>query len=147
MHTLRDTHPTQTVSKHLKTDMKSLLILQIILLIASSCSLNCLDLKDGTFETTNADGSKTIVTRKGNKQTENYNKGERISEFDIKWLNDCEYILFSRKVTKGVDPWPELENDTLNIKILEVNDDHYQAEGDMITRDWPPLEQEVKILK
>ena len=62
----------------------------------------------------------TIITRTGNKQIENLNNGKRISEFEVKWKSECEYLLFNRRVIKGIDPWPEINGDTLRIKVVTI---------------------------
>ncbi|MDP2060623.1 MAG: hypothetical protein Q8J97_12855, partial [Flavobacteriaceae bacterium] len=72
--------------------------------------------------------------------------GERISEFDVKWTTDCEYLIYNRKVVKGVDAWPEMKNDTLKIKIIEIEEDFYVTESEMLSRGWK-MNQRVQILK
>lgn len=111
-----------------------------------SNDLDCADLKKGEFQTTNDDGSITVITRKGNKQTESFRNGERISEFDVTWTNDCEYLIYNRKVTKGNDPWPEMNSDTLRIKIIEIKDGYCLTESVMLSKGWK-MNQKIQIMK
>jgi len=126
--------------------MKILLILIIFFFTSQSDILNCSDLKNGKFQTENKDGSITIITRKGNKQIENFNDGERISEFDVKWTNECEYLIYNRKVLQGNDPWPEMNSDTLKIKIIEIQDAFYETESEMLSKGWK-MNQKIQVLK
>ena len=109
--------------------MKPLLILITFLLNLHSDKLDCSDLINGEYQTENEDGSITVITRTENKQTENFKNGERISECDITWTNDCEYLIYNRKVTIGNDPWTEMNSDTLKIKIIEIKDGFYFTES------------------
>jgi hypothetical protein len=115
-------------------------------LTTQSENVNCSDLKKGKFQTENKDGSITIITRKENKQIENFNNGERISEFEVKWTNECEYLIYNRKVLQGNDPWTEMNSDTLKIKIIEIQDGFYETESEMISKGWK-MSQRIKILK
>ena len=126
--------------------MKLLLILITFILSLPSNKLDCSDLKKGEFQTTNDDGSVTVIIRKGNKQTENFRNGERISEFDVTWINDCEYLIYNRKVTKGNDPWPEMNSDTLRIQIIEIKDGYYLTESEMLSKGWK-MNQKIQIMK
>ena len=126
--------------------MKSLTTIIILFLGLSSTKIDCSDLKDGTFQTTNQDGSITVINRNDNKQTENFKNGKRISEYDVLWTSDCEYLIFNRKVVKGIDPWPETNNDTLKIKITEIQNEYYLTESEMLSKGWK-MEQKIKILK
>jgi hypothetical protein len=126
--------------------MKIVLILIMFFLTFQSDSINCSDLKNGKFQTENKDGLLTTITRKENKQIENFNEGERISEFDVKWTNECEYLIYNRKVLEGNDPWPEMNSDTLKIKIIEIQDDFYETESEMLSKGWI-MNQKIQILK
>ena len=123
----------------------------LILLIVSIITLpyqlrECENIKNGKFSTENPDGSVTIITRTGNKQIENFNNGERISEFEVKWKSECEYLLFNRKVIKGIDPWLEINGDTLRIKVVEILSDSYLTESEMLSIG-RKMNQQIKILK
>ncbi len=91
----------------------------------------CKDFKKGTFELNSEDGSSHTITRKGNKQIENISRTGTISEFDIEWLDDCSYILFNRKVTKGTDLYPESNSDTLYNEVIEINGDFFKVKSRM----------------
>ncbi|AFL79607.1 hypothetical protein Aeqsu_0075 [Aequorivita sublithincola DSM 14238] len=127
--------------------MKTLLLIIIIFISSvSSDKTNCDFLRVGKFQTENEDGSLTIITRNENKQIENFRDGERISEFDIKWTDECEYLIYNRKVLQGIDPWPELNKDTLKIKITEIKNNFYLTESEMLSKGWR-MNQKVEILK
>ena len=126
--------------------MKSLTIIFILFFGLNSDKLDCSDLKNGKFQTINEDGSITVITRKDNKQIENFKNGERISEFDVQWTSDCEYLILNRKVVKGNDPWPQMNKDTLRILITEIQNEYYLTESEMLSKGWK-MQQKVKILK
>lgn len=126
--------------------MKIVTISLISLLTFSVTNIDCGDLADGKFRTKNANGSLTTITRKGNKQTEDYNNGERVSEFDVTWLSECEYIVFNRRVISGIDPWPEMNSDTLMISIIDIKEDYYLTESEMLSKGWK-MNQKVEILE
>jgi hypothetical protein len=126
--------------------MKILLIIITILFTISSDRTDCNDLRNGKFQTENEDGSITIITRKGNQQIENFMDGERISEFDLKWTNECKYLIYNRKVLQGNDPWPEINEDTLKVKITEIQNNFYSTESEMLSKGWK-MNQKIQILK
>ena len=126
--------------------MKTLLILIAFIITISSAKTDCNDLRNGNFQTVDEDGSKTIISRKGNKQIENFKDGEYISEFDVKWTNECEYLVYNRQVLQGNDLWPEINKDTLRIKITEIQDDFYLTESEMLSKGWK-MNQKIIILK
>lgn len=101
--------------------------MKYLILALLSCSFisdkpDCNSVKIGTFKLESIDGSEHIITRTENKQTENVANKGLISEFSLKWTSDCTYILFNRKVIKGVDEWSaEINADTLFNEIIEVS--------------------------
>ena len=126
--------------------MKVALILIMFFLTSQSDNVNCSDLKNGKFQTENKDGLVTAITRKENKQIENFNEGERISEFNVNWTNECEYLIYNRKVLVGNDPWPEMKKKKIKIKIIEIQDDFYKTESEMLSKGWK-MNQKIQILK
>ena len=103
----------------------------ILLLFPFLCQANdnsCKNVKEGTFKLESIDGSIHTITRTSNKQTENVGKTGLISEFDLKWISDCSYILYNRRVIKGINEWPaELNADTLYNEIVEINGDKHKV--------------------
>ncbi len=77
---------------------------------APSCSL----FKHGTF-TIQGDhpGEETRLVRHGNKQKETAPNGHK-AHYRVRWVDDCTYQLYDRKVTLGEDPRPGTATDTLN---------------------------------
>ncbi len=110
--------------------LSSFIIISLIF-ISFTLKKECKDFQEGTFELDSADGSSHIITRKDNKQIENSSKTGTISEFEIKWLDDCSYILFNRKITKGTDLYPESNSDTLINEVIEINGDFYKVKSTM----------------
>ena len=101
--------------------MKYILIIILPFLISNK-NLTCADFHSGTFELPSVDGSTHRIVRKDNKQTEFVGKTGLVSEFNIKWLNDCKYLLYNRRVIKGKDEAPEFNKDTLINEIISVTD-------------------------
>ena len=125
--------------------MKILVLLIVYILTLPLQIRECENIKNGKFSTENTDGSGTIITRTGNKQIENFNN-VRISEFEVKWTSECEYLLFNRRVIKGIDPWLGINGDTLRIKVVKILSDSYLTEGEMLSIG-RKMNQQIKILK
>ncbi|PCH98633.1 MAG: hypothetical protein COB85_01105 [Bacteroidetes bacterium] len=91
---------------------------------AKDFTTDCNTFKTGIFKLVDY-GVYTIV-RSDNKQRENDALTGLISEMDIKWLTDCTYILFNRKVIKGVDKAPPKMNlDTFYNEIIHIDGNRY----------------------
>ena len=122
--------------------------LLMTLLLAPSCKApqKCIEVKNGTFATSEGDNSSTIITRNGDKQIENSNNGAQISEFKVLWVDECTYLLFNRKVTKGVDLFPESNDDTLQVRITEVAEHYYLTQSQMLSTDLE-MQQRVEIIR
>ena len=98
--------------------MKTSIILSIYYLFF--LDLSCSDFKVGTFDLPSDDGSTHRIIRTEIKQTEFVGKNGLETEFDIKWLNECTYIIFNRRVLKGIDENPEFNRDTLVCEIKNI---------------------------
>jgi len=97
--------------------MSNFYIFTFLLLTLTSCNKNCKSVSEGTFRIESQVGNYTIVRSK-NKQTEKVESTGVVSEYKIKWTSDCSYILFDRKVIKGVDILHT--KDTLYCTIIAV---------------------------
>lgn len=106
----------------------SLLIILFASFFNTSDNLDCKDIKTGVFQLNSVDGSIHTITRTKTYQTENVGKTGLISKFDLKWVSDCAYILYNRKVIKGADKskW-QFENDTLYNEIVEVKGNQHKV--------------------
>lgn len=71
--------------------------------------LNCIDQKTGTFETSGIYEEKITVVRKKNFEVWSFKNSKRKVKYDIKWLDDCSYISYNRKVIKGKDDVSDLD--------------------------------------
>jgi len=112
--------------------MTKLIIILIFPFIANFATTECKSVKEGTFKLKSEDGSLHTIVRNKNKQTENVGKTGLVSEFDIKWISDCTYLLYNRKVLKGVDNMPAgLKIDTLYNEIIEVDGDKHKIVSSM----------------
>jgi hypothetical protein len=89
------------------------LILIILPAFFVNPDLACKDFKNGAFLLPQEDKSNHKIIRTSTKQIEIVETKKLQSEFDIKWLDECTYILFNRRVTKGTDEMPQFNKDTL----------------------------------
>lgn len=105
-----------------KLYMKSHFLLVILVFLISNCdSMDCENLKTGTFRLHGEDGTTHIIKRTETHQSETIEESGLVSEFDIEWSNECEYKLFKRRVTAGTDRYPDMIIDTLFCEILDIN--------------------------
>ncbi len=115
----------------MKTKITSFIALSLIFL-SFNLKNECKDFQKGTFELNSDDDNIYTIIRKGDKQIEKDGKTGTISEFEIKWLDDCNYILFNRKVTMGTDLYPASKVDTLYNEVIEINGDFFKVKSRMI---------------
>lgn len=102
----------------------------ITLLLMTSCyeqERNCGDFKNGKFESEiTIDGVKHTSTfeRNDSIQIETYNGV--IDTFNIRWINDCEYIM------KNSNPKNMAEKKSVSMKILTTKENTYVFEYNYI---------------
>jgi hypothetical protein len=80
---------------------------------------SCKNIREGTFKL--VDNSVYTIVRSAKTQMENDARTGKVSIMDIKWLADCSYILFNRRVVKGTDDMPPGMIDTLYNEIKNIN--------------------------
>ncbi|MEQ3662969.1 MAG: DNA topoisomerase IV [Flavobacterium sp.] len=103
-----------------------LYLLPIVFFLMISCyeqERNCSDFKNGKFESEiTIDGVKHTSTfeRNDSIQIEIYNGV--IDTFNIRWINDCEYIM------KNSNPKNMAEKKSVSMKILTTNENTYVFE-------------------
>lgn len=86
-----------------------------------SSSYECKDFHEGTFKLDDHKGSVSIITRHGDKQTEQSEKHGFLIEYKITWTDDCNYILSNRKVIKGTyNIPPQFVDKNLHCKINKI---------------------------
>ena len=112
--------------------MKKLLILPLLFSLVSCFEVehNCKDFKTGTFEfATKINGVEktTTFTRTENMQIETYEG--KTDTADIRWVNDCEYILTKRHPRKHDD------KKAIDMKILGTTKDSYTFEFGIVGSD------------
>jgi hypothetical protein len=81
---------------------------------------SCTLFKHGTF-TVPGDhaGQEVKVVRRGDKQKESTADGHK-SQYRVRWVDECTYLLFDRKVTSGEDLRPGSTTDTLTVHITDT---------------------------
>ncbi|MBB6464135.1 hypothetical protein [Flammeovirga kamogawensis] len=80
--------------------------------IKQSESLVCESIKDGKFETKNF-----FIERTGNHQTQTDKNNGNVSEYEVKWLSNCEYELTPISS----------EGDNMLVKIVDVTEKYYDC--------------------
>ncbi|MGG7034742.1 MAG: DNA topoisomerase IV [Flavobacterium sp.] len=112
--------------------MKKLLILPLFVLLIScfEAEHNCKDFKTGTFEFVskiNGVEKKSTFTRTETMQIETYEG--KTDTADIRWVNDCEYILQKRH-PKNME-----EKKAIDMKILGTTKNSYTFEFGIVGSD------------
>lgn len=112
--------------------MKKLLILPLLFSLVScfEAEHNCKDFKTGTFEFTskiNGVEKKSTFTRTETIQIESYE--EKTDTADIRWVNDCEYVLQKRH-PKNIE-----EKKAIDMKILATTKNSYTFEFGIVGSD------------
>ncbi len=125
--------------------MTNLIHLSLLFLSLSGFLSDCKDFRHGTFVLDDHVGNVYTIVRKGNIQTEEDNATGHMSEFKIKWVDECSYVLYDRKVIKGVDDLPaEFANKPLYCRIIKIQGNTFsvackmEGEEEIIT---PPIEK------
>lgn len=110
--------------------MKYLLIFTFLFLYNISKGQNCENLKTGTF-TTKVKDVECVIKR--TKKKEIFSSKYGTVKFKIKWISNCEYILYKRrpklKTIYGdlrVDDFNE-KTDTLYFEVMEDNDKEFKV--------------------
>jgi len=85
--------------------------------------MDCSSMKEGVYNLN--DNSTYEIVRAGDTQQEKDLKTGIVSEYDIKWLSSCEYILFNKKIIKG--------NHNINTKIDTIHNYIKQIDGNKFT--------------
>lgn len=88
----------------------------------------CDKFREGTFKLDDGENVYTII-RTQNRQLENA-QGRGTMEFKIRWMSDCSYILYDRKVVDG-EGMPDAGFDTLYCKITSIDGLSYRAKCKM----------------
>lgn len=108
----------------------------IIALIFSSCSsLECDKFKTGKFEYQSKYVGKILIDRDNHYQTETVVDSGMVARYRIKWLNNCGFIMFDRKLLKGKEVIndskivEEMNKDTIYNEIIEINGNEYKTKS------------------
>lgn len=76
----------------------------------------CKEIKEGKFLSILQDGTEVKIERKGKKQIEII--GEQKNEYEVEWLSDCKYKVYSLNEKKE-----RILNEVLTINIYEIDGD------------------------
>jgi hypothetical protein len=85
----------------------------------------CKSIHDGKFKMTTKDYGTTLISRSGSKQIEENKKLEFKAVFDVKWINDCTYVLFNKKQIDGRSSYDFQPTDSLYVEIIEIRKRSY----------------------
>ena len=98
----------------------------LLVLLLSSCydiERNCSDFRTGTFKFEAVSGTEVYTTRiERNDSIEIEYYKESIDTAEIRWINDCEYVL------RKLNPKNMAEEKAIHIKILTTDGDTYKFE-------------------
>ena len=108
------------------TRLVTLLGACLTLAVAQAQSPSCLHFHYGTFLLP-ADhaGEEMKVVRRGNTQKEIGKNGHR-SQYRVRWVDECTYELYDRRVTRGEDTFQGSPTDKLTVQILETWENGYR---------------------
>jgi hypothetical protein len=101
-----------------------------LLLIFSACfsaysQKNYTQFRNGKFRVTDPKSQKVcIITRDGDTQTEKMEESDEVYDFDIKWLDDCTYIVTPTPATIARNK-DVLKAGTMTVKITKAKDSTY----------------------
>ena len=109
--------------------MKSIYLLLFLVCMSCTTTLerNCTDFKTGSFEYTyDIDGKKHTSTFTRTENLEIDYNGKNIDSIDVRWINDCEYVL------KTINPKTLAQKKAIHIKILSTKGNTYTFESKII---------------
>ncbi len=88
------------------------------------------------------EGQYTRLQRKGGYQTETTSIDDSESRYSVKWIDDCTYLLFDKKMISGTKRVPSKPTDTLKVEIFNVTDEFYEA---YVSSNFADMKLEAKI--
>ncbi|MES2543541.1 MAG: hypothetical protein V4548_01555 [Bacteroidota bacterium] len=102
-------------------------IFSLIFMFSVNTNINCDKFKTGKFEIESKYGGKILIKRTHKFQTETVTRNGNVVRYKIKWSDECNFILFDRKLLKGIEEISdinfrkELDKDTIYNEIIEIN--------------------------
>ena len=121
--------PALLIARALATIMKKILTALIVLSGLTSCGqdLNCTDFKNGTFMTPGDSifPYQGTILRKDGKQIEWSTESTDTTYINIKYLDDCNYVLTYDSELNVLDELDKLINDSggMQVEVLEIKGD------------------------
>jgi hypothetical protein len=105
-----------------------LLLLASAALPAAAQQPACQTVHAGTFQMTGIDGVTTRITRQGNRQTELMSNSTQPTDYTVKWLDACTYVLIPGASVFA--KYPEMPpNARLTVRIVSVRKKSYSIEA------------------
>jgi hypothetical protein len=97
---------------------------------------NCARAKKGNFIDISGGGT-AEVTRTATEQFE-HKAGMGEMRLSIRWIDECTYQLFNRKVLSGIEPsFPMNPKDTITVHIVSSDDEGFNYEARTSSMDIP----------
>ena len=89
-------------------------------------NIECQSYKNGTFVTEGGlFNGRYAIKRRGNKQVEVDQNGSKFV-FDVRWVDECSYVLKLRKISKNPMEIQWQEGDSIIVNIEQVNANGYR---------------------
>lgn len=100
---------------------KFLLFYVLFFSITISCqNLNCKDVHIGKFEINSKLSGKTEILRTKECQIETNDFMNVKIEYDIVWIDECNYELRNRQLLSGTSKYNGLPTDVIKVQILDI---------------------------
>jgi len=123
-------------------------MLVIAVSIFSNCNTKrtCEDLKEGKYMLVSEETGTTIIERKVNEQIEiNESLGVHV-KYDLKWKDNCTYLLYNDQFLDDNYWIPSDTKDTLIVEITDIMADSYIVKASMGSTDLV-IESELLIIE
>lgn len=91
--------------------------------------IDCAKAREGRFVETISSGRVTYIVRSATEQLEHTSSTTREVRLRVRWLDDCTYQLFDRRVTGEKESFPTKATDTLTVHITGVDAQGFDYEA------------------
>ncbi|MEZ4875372.1 MAG: hypothetical protein R2793_07970 [Flavobacteriaceae bacterium] len=113
----------------------------------SASKVECDSVKEGVFRipfTGELEGEFSELERHKEYQIERVSFNDNIIRYNLKWIDNCTYLLFDRKAIQGELPFPGKTTDTLKVEIYNVSEMLYEAQ---LSSNFSEIKMDVKVYK
>lgn len=107
--------------------MKIKLLIATLFITATSAFAqdSCAKFRTGTFKVTDPKSKQVcIITRTGDTQTEKMEESDDVYDFDVKWLDDCTYVVTPTPASVAKNK-ELLKAGTMTVTMTKVKDSSY----------------------